>query len=250
MNSSGGYHSARRLLIAATAALMTATAVPVARAGTDYLETVNRHVFDFNQSFYAVVLDPLSLAYNQHVPRPLRRGVSNFFANIREPITAISSGLQGKFYNAGDATARFAINSTVGIVGIFDIATKWHIVSRPEDFGQVLCHYDLPEGPFLVLPFLGPTTSRDAVGVVGTFGVFTVAIGGLAVPYMATDGSVEYFDAEGTTRPMIVAGGDAYESAKSTYLARRDAVCRDEPDVEDTIEFRAGVGPGRVASVQ
>jgi phospholipid-binding lipoprotein MlaA len=76
---------------------MIVMAAPSARAGAGYLETVNRQVFAFNQALYTVVLDPLSLAYNEHVPPPLRRGVSNFFSNIREPFTAISSGLQGKF---------------------------------------------------------------------------------------------------------------------------------------------------------
>jgi phospholipid-binding lipoprotein MlaA len=223
---------------------MTATA---ARAGTDYLDFVNREIFAFNQSFYAVVLDPLSLAYNKRVPPPLRRGISNFLANIREPLTALSSGLQGKFYNAGDATARFAINSTIGIVGIFDIATQWHIVSRPEDFGQVLCHYDLPEGPFLVIPFFGPATSRDAVGMVGTIGVLSVAIGGLTVPYLAADGSVEYFNADGSAKHLIVASAGSYEAARNAYLARRDASCRDEPDIiTDSGRFRAGIGRDRV----
>jgi phospholipid-binding lipoprotein MlaA len=180
----------------------------------------------------------------------LRRGISNFFANIREPFTAISSGLQGKFYNAGDATARFAINSTVGIVGIFDIATELRIVSRAEDFGQVLCYYDLPEGPFLVLPFLGPTTGRDALGMAATFSVFTAAIGGLTVPYLATDGSIEYFDADGTSRPMIVAGGDLYVTAKNAYLTRRDAECRDDMKMDGSSRFRAGIGPDRVASAR
>ena len=249
MRPIGGHHYRRGLLVAVVAAVMIVMAAPSARAGAGYLEIVNRQVFAFNQAIYAVVLDPLSIAYNEHVPRPLRRGVSNFFSNIREPFTAISSGLQGKFYNAGDATARFAINSTVGIVGFFDVATAWRIVSRPEDFGQVLCHYDLPEGPFLVLPFFGPMTSRDAVGMAGTVGVFTVAIGGVTAPYLAADGSVEYFDSDGTARPMTVASGDPYETAKNAYLARRDAACRDDADPEDSLQFRAESAPDRVASI-
>jgi phospholipid-binding lipoprotein MlaA len=114
----------------------------------------------------------------------------------------------------------------------------------------VLCHYGLPEGPFLVLPFFGPMTSRDAVGMVGTVGVFTVAIGGATVPYLAADGSVEYFDVDHTTRPMIVASADPYETAKSAYLARRASACRDGTDPEDSIQFRADSALDRVASIQ
>jgi phospholipid-binding lipoprotein MlaA len=250
MRVSGRRRCGRLFLIAAVVAISTATATSGARAGTDYLETVNRQVFAFNQAFYSIVLDPLSLAYDKSVPQPLKRGISNFLANIREPLTVISSGLQGEFYNAGDATTRFAINSTIGVAGIFDIATEWRIFSRPEDLGQVLCHYEMPEGPFLVLPFFGPATSRDTLGIVGTVGVFTVAIGGLTVPYLATDGSIAYFDADRTAHSAARTGEDYYQSEKNAYLAQRDAACRNDLDVEVSARSQAVLEGNRIASVQ
>ncbi|HSH47954.1 MAG TPA: VacJ family lipoprotein, partial [Halomonas sp.] len=98
-------------------------------------------------------------------PDPVQKSVGNVFSNLGEIRTALNSVLQGKPANAGIATGRFLINSTVGVLGIFDVAGQMELVGRKEDFGQTLGVWGVGEGPYLVLPLLGPSTVRDTAGL-------------------------------------------------------------------------------------
>ena len=132
----------------------------------DPWETFNRGVFWFNDKAYFWVMKPVAKGWRWLAPEPLRLGIRNFFSNLRAPIRFINAALQGKFRVAGDEITRFAVNSTLGIGGLYDPAkAHWDIEMQIEDTGQTLAHYGVGPGPYLVLPFLGPSNARDAVGL-------------------------------------------------------------------------------------
>ena len=132
----------------------------------DPWEGINRGTFVFNQFFDKYLLSPLAKGYRFVLPGEVRTGVRNFFSNLKEPWTTINSALQGNLKNTGNSLVRFCLNTTVGLLGIFDVASSVGFEKQKEDFGQTLAVYGLDSGPYLVLPFLGPSTVRDAVGKV------------------------------------------------------------------------------------
>ena len=132
----------------------------------DPWENFNRGTFAFNQKFDKYLLAPLAKGYRFVLPSEIRTGVRNFLSNLSEPWSSINSALQGNFKNTGNTLARFVINSTLGILGIFDVATEIGFEKQKEDFGQTLAVHGVGPGPYLVLPFLGPSTVRDALGKV------------------------------------------------------------------------------------
>ncbi|WP_439817302.1 MlaA family lipoprotein [Zavarzinia sp. CC-PAN008] len=139
-------------------------AVAEFEALNDPLEPLNRYFFSVNMFLDHVLLRPAAEIYRGVIPSPGRRVVSNFLDNLGQPLILINDVLQGDFEGAGDTALRFATNTTVGVAGMFDVATDWGIPSHNEDFGQTLAVYGLGDGPYLVLPFLGPTNPRDGVG--------------------------------------------------------------------------------------
>lgn len=130
----------------------------------DPWEGFNRKVHSFNMTLDRTVARPVAKAYRKVTPRPLQNGVSNFFRNLDYPVTFINQVLQGKFKEGGVNTGRFLINSTVGLFGLFDVATKMGIDDYDEDFGQTLAKWGYEDSRYLVLPFFGPSTFRDGVG--------------------------------------------------------------------------------------
>jgi phospholipid-binding lipoprotein MlaA len=142
-----------------------------APAAFDPWEKYNRRVHAFNMAVDRGLAKPLARAYVAAVPRPVRAGVDNFFDNLGQPVTLVNSLLQGNPRGAANALGRFLLNSTVGIGGLFDIATKAKMPNRGEDFGQTLAVWGWQRSRFLELPLLGPRTVRDVVGLVGDSGL-------------------------------------------------------------------------------
>ncbi|QNN71548.1 MlaA family lipoprotein [Thermomonas carbonis] len=138
-----------------------------APAAFDPWEKYNRRVHAFNMAVDRGLAKPLARAYVAAVPRPLRIGVNNFFDNLGQPVTVVNSLLQGNPRGAGNALGRFLLNSTVGIGGLFDVATKAKMPKRGEDFGQTLAVWGWQRSRYLELPMLGPRTVRDMIGLVG-----------------------------------------------------------------------------------
>ena len=131
----------------------------------DPLEPVNRAILEFNQVVDHFVLKPALLTY-QIVPPPIRDGVHNALLNLKAPVVFANDLLQGQGGRAGNTAARFAINSTLGLLGIWDPAEIWFgIPAHTEEFGQTLASWGIGEGPFLMLPIVGPSNPRDAVGM-------------------------------------------------------------------------------------
>lgn len=138
-----------------------------AQAAGDPWEPMNRQIFAFDRQVDHALLKPTAEAYNAVLPEPARSGVHNFLTNLNLPVVFANDLLQGDFDQAGKTFGRFGLNSTFGIGGLLDWATDADLPYRENDFGLTLASWGVGEGPYLVVPFLGPDTPRDAVGQVG-----------------------------------------------------------------------------------
>ena len=161
------------LLLAIGAVTLVACATPpkdpAARAEfdrtNDPLEPLNREIFDFNLFLDRILLKPVAQAYVAVVPEEGRDAVRHFLDNLNEPIVFGNNVLQGEFKRAHDTLARFLMNSTFGLGGVLDLASKDGLEKQSGDFGQTLYSWGVPDGPYLVLPIFGPSNPRDAVGM-------------------------------------------------------------------------------------
>ena len=131
----------------------------------DPLEPFNRVVFDVNLTD-GLILKPVATMYRGVMPEVGRTAVHNMLSNLREPVVFVNDVLQGELERAGTAAGRFAINSTIGILGIIDVATDFGLEQHSEDFGQTFAVWGVGEGPFLMLPLFGPSNPRDLVGLI------------------------------------------------------------------------------------
>ncbi len=131
----------------------------------DPWEPLNRCIYAVNHNLDKVTLKPVAKGYRKVLPAYVRRGVGNFYANLRTPLTIINQVLQGKGRAAFSDTGRLLLNSTVGIGGLFDPATSAGLEEHNEDFGQTLATWGVPDGPFVMVPLLGPRTLRDALTI-------------------------------------------------------------------------------------
>jgi phospholipid-binding lipoprotein MlaA len=132
----------------------------------DPFERVNRVVFSFNETADQYVIKPIAEGYKFVLPELVRTGVTNFFSNINDVLIGANNLLQGKPANAASDIGRFFINSTVGVLGLFDVATDMGLDKNREDFGQTLGVWGFSDGPYIVLPFFGASNVRDTVGFV------------------------------------------------------------------------------------
>lgn len=131
----------------------------------DPFEKINRVVYKWNINADKHFLKPVAEAYDRNVPGPIKAGISNFFFNALEPSIVINDFLQGKFQQCLTGTGRFVVNTTVGLLGTVDVATKMGLKRHEEDFGQTLAVWGMAEGPFIMIPFLGPSNLRDGLGM-------------------------------------------------------------------------------------
>jgi phospholipid-binding lipoprotein MlaA len=133
----------------------------------DPLEDTNRKIFDFNQVVDRNVLVPVAKAYRTVLPDPVRDSLRDFLRNLREPLIFANDALQGQFERAGQTFARFTLNSTLGVGGLIDVAGRWgELPYHEDDLGLTFGVWGIPEGPYLVIPVLGPSTPRDLSGQV------------------------------------------------------------------------------------
>ena len=137
----------------------------------DPLEPFNRSMYNFNAGFDHYVFLPVVAGYEFITPDIAQTGVTNFFNNLAEVKYLINNALQGKVSSSGVTASRFVINSTVGVLGLWDPATKMGLFVREEDFGQTLGKWGVGNGPYLVLPFFGPSTLRDTGGLAFDYAV-------------------------------------------------------------------------------
>jgi phospholipid-binding lipoprotein MlaA len=161
-------------LILATASVTVGCATPptdpVARASfdeaNDPLEPLNRNVFEFNRVLDGLLFKNVAEFYRIVVPEPVRDSIHNLIVNLNEPVVFANNLLQAEVERGGTTFARFAVNSTIGLAGFFDVATKIGLKEQTGDFGQTLYSWGIEGGgPYLVLPILGPTNPRDGIGM-------------------------------------------------------------------------------------
>jgi phospholipid-binding lipoprotein MlaA len=144
-----------------------ATNVPISDPENDPWERYNRSVHKFNKTFDKALYRPLASGYNKITPEPIQEVLGNFLNNLAYPNTIINLFLQGQFRNGLIGTGRFLVNSTVGIFGIFDVASSAEIPLDDEDFGQTLAVWGWDNSRYFVLPIFGPSTIRDGFGRIG-----------------------------------------------------------------------------------
>ena len=160
----------RRVALAASvsvAALLSGCATTTGPANpADPLESMNRSIYSFNEGVDDAIFKPVATAYQTVTPRVARQGVTNFFDNLGDAWSFVNNVLQGQGQGAYNSMVRFSVNTVLGIGGLFDIASEAGIERRKQDFGQTLGRWGMPTGPYLVLPFWGPSTVRDSAGLV------------------------------------------------------------------------------------
>lgn len=156
----------RSLVLLFAGVLLTGCAtLPSGKADPrDPLERFNRSSFKFNDALDRAIAKPVAKGYKKVTPQVIRTGISNFISNLSSITTIVNDTLQGKMRQAGRDTSRFLLNSTVGLAGLFDPATKAGLEHNDEDFGQTLGKWGVRSGPYLMLPILGPSTVRDTLG--------------------------------------------------------------------------------------
>lgn len=168
----------------------------------DSLEPFNRRMYAFNTQFDRKVAYPVSRVYAAIVPKPIRKGISNFYNNFSEIPTFVNSILQLKPGKAANALGRFVVNSTVGLLGVTDVAKNMGMKRDPETMGDTLGHYGVGTGSYLVLPFYGPSTIRDTVGT-GIDNITEGAVRRVAEEKLFFDTDVFDKDVYGFTRPVV-----------------------------------------------
>jgi phospholipid-binding lipoprotein MlaA len=160
----------RALLTAAIClSLLAGCATTTSNDPRDPFEPLNRGIYQFNEHLDGVIVKPIAELYTGVVPPIVRTGVSNFFSNINDVIVALNNLLQGKVDKALSDIGRIAVNSTAGLLGVFDVATPIGLEKHDEDFGQTLGYWGLGDGPYIVLPLFGPSSARDTLGRIGDY---------------------------------------------------------------------------------
>ena len=217
-----------------------------AKSAEECFESTSRVIFKFNMAFDDIVLEPLAKGYNK-LPSPVKSGTSNFTSNIGTLLSIPNNILQGNLKQLGHSISSFAINSSVGFLGLLNPAEKIGLKPYKEDVGQTLGHYGFGPGCYFVLPILGPTTARDTLGMVADtfvdpFAHVTIrekeilGASGNALDYYSIKGvSAVDFRADNDTNLKSLENNsiDLYSSLKSIYLQDRDNKIKNSKNDQD-----------------
>ena len=204
----------------------------------DPFEGFNRAMYSFNSGVDTVLTKPLAKAYDAITPEPVQNCISNVFDNLRTPISALNNLLQGKVQDACSETARFLINTTVGLAGCFDVAKMAGLERKSEDFGQTLGKWGVPSGSYLVLPLLGPSNVRDALSLVSPTDKRLVIRGVDHIPTRNSALGLELVDTRtkllGASAALEKMDVDQYSFVRDASIARRrNQVYDGDPPDED-----------------
>jgi len=220
----------KKILVVASVAALSACASHNDSATNDPIEPVNRAIHGFNQAVDTVILRPVAWTYREAVPDPLQERIGNGLRNLKSPVILANDLMQGEFDSAWITFMRLLINSTWGLAGLHDVAGEMGFVYHNEDFGQTLAVAGIDEGPYLVLPILGPSNPRDTVGLVvdwvmDPFRIYTSAKNMEEANYIRTglqiiDSRAGLIDAlDDVERTSL----DTYVSYRTLYRQRRAA---------------------------
>jgi phospholipid-binding lipoprotein MlaA len=230
------------LIIAALA--LGAGSARAQEAVSDPFEPFNRSMFAFNNTVDQYALEPVAKGYRAVTPSPVRAGVRNALSNLSAPVTFANDVLQVAPGRAGNTLARFGINTTLGVVGLFDVASEMGLAKHSEDFGQTLGRWGVGPGPFLMLPLLGPSNLRDAPSRVvdAAFQPLNYAqfdgddavraTRGVLGAVSAREGAIEAIDS------LRATSIDPYIAVRSSYATLRESAIRNgQTDVQDLPDF-------------
>jgi len=203
------------------------------KANQDPLESFNRAIYKFNDVADNAIMKPVSKGYKDIAPTFVVKGVNNFFNNIRDVVTVINELLQGKIEYAANDTGRVIVNSTIGLLGFIDVHSLNGGERRKEDFGQTLGHWGVGQGAYLVLPFIGPSTTRDVAGLITDTLAFdpisyinNVRARNQVRILQFIDARTELLNASSI---MDQASLDPYAFQRDAYLQYREALVKDKP---------------------
>jgi phospholipid-binding lipoprotein MlaA len=245
-------HRARRSLVrrGVAVALAAFLASSCATTGTgpavmpdvdqDPLEPFNRAMFEVNLFLDELLIKPAAILYRLTVPDPLRAGITNALFNLGSPITFANDLLQGNFDRAGTTLSRFAVNSTVGLLGFIDVGSRLGLAYHYEDFGQTLAVYGVPSGPYIMLPLLGPSTPRDAAARIVDFFFTPVTYVAPTEAHVGLTGAQAVDLREQTIEAMEElerTSLDFYVAVRTSFVQYRAAEIRNgAPPIEDLYE--------------
>ncbi len=206
----------------------------------DPLEPMNRKIAVFNDTLDDNVLKPVATGYRDYTPDLVQTGVSNFFRNLSDVLSTVNNGLQLKGRDTAESFMRVVVNTVFGIYGIFDVATPIGLERHPEDFGQTLGYWGVPDGPYLVLPIFGPSTVRDSAVLPLEFSLDLVSNHNatdernMAVITRIVDKRASLLK---TTNLLSGAAIDKYSFTRDGYLQfRRNQIYDGNPPDEDQLE--------------
>lgn len=210
----------------------------------DPLEPINRGIYHFNDGVDKVLLKPAAEIYRGVLPQFVRTGVGNFFSNINDILVALNNLLQGKIQDAVSDAGRVVVNTTAGILGVIDVATEIGLEKHNEDFGQTLGRWGIGDGPYLVLPFFGPSNLRDALALIVDYKTDPVTYvdpsrdRNQLWAARIVNRRAELLD---TSKILETAALDPYEFLRDAYLQRRRNLVYDgspPPEKDDDTEIR------------
>lgn len=232
---------ARKFALAASALVLAGCSTLTPRLTGDPLEPVNRGVFTFNEALDRTILVPVSTAYRDITPSPVRTGIGNFFHNFQDAWSAVNLLLQGRPGDAGSDFMRFGINTVFGLAGFIDWAEPLGLERHDEDLGQTLGKWGVGPGPYLVLPLLGPSTLRDVTDVPFALQISpdqlvhdSLVLNGMAAVRVVNARA----NLLGATQVIDEIALDKYQFIRDAYLQRRRNLIYDgnPPDEEDPYE--------------
>ena len=216
-----------RSLIVALVLLCTGCASAQERSNADPYEGINRGIFAFNDGLDRNIVAPISRGYRAITPNFVERGVRNFFANLYDFNGTINAVLQGRFLEAAQNGGRFVVNSTVGLLGVLDIASEMGIAPYRTDFGHTLARWGFDSGPFLMVPLFGPRTVRSGTGFVFDT-VASVQWGLDSTSLQLSLFALEVIDNRAAlTEAEELITGDRYIFIRDIYLQQREAFVND-----------------------
>lgn len=218
-------------------AALAGCATTAATTPEDPWEGMNRSIYAFNDKADRYALKPIAQGYQAITPLPARTGISNFFGNLADVWTGFNNLLQGKPKSTAVDLGRFTVNSTVGILGFFDVATEVGLEKHEEDFGQTLAVWGVPDGPYLVLPLFGPSNVRDTAGLAVDRTVFNINYAIESVPVRNSVTALRLVNARasllGAETTLDEASLDKYVFMRTFYMQhRRNEIYDGNPPVQ------------------
>ena len=220
-------HLSLLLIISISSACNTSHLANTSSNPYDPFEETNRKIHAFNKHVDETTLKPAANIYGQAIPRPLRLGTANFYENLQEPRRFVNHLGQAEFIKATSDVTRFAINTSIGVFGVFDVASRLSLFSDDTDFDETFAYWGLPIGPYMELPFVGPSSVRGSLSMLANYTLNPMSLlsgpaeGASLITFGALDILNKRYEYGTMVDTILYNSLDSYYSARSTYLQTR-----------------------------